>query len=77
MPGVFESYFCICGRLTVKGIKDRFEKLVKTDPIIGDPEIVRIDNTIRINDEAIVFGFGNVDTDIEHREPPLVIWKWK
>ena len=47
----------------------------KTDPIIGDSEIVRIDNTIRINDEAIVFVFGNVDTDIEHGKPPLVIWK--
>ena len=75
MPGVFESYFCICDRFAVKGIKDRFKKGVKTVPIIGDPEIIRIDNTFRINDEAIVLGFGNVDTDIEHRRPPLVVWK--
>ena len=75
MSGVFESYFCIFHRLTVKSIQDRFKKSVKTSPVIWNPEIVRIDCTIRINDEAIMFGFGNVDTDIEHRKPPLMMGK--
>ena len=69
-----KHYYSII-RKKQESTKDSFEKFVKTDTIIGDSEIVRIENTIRINDEAIVFGFGNVDTDIEHREPPLVIWE--
>ncbi len=34
MSGVFESYFCIFHRLTVKSIQDRFKKSVKTSPVI-------------------------------------------
>ena len=56
-------------------LQDGFKKFVEAIPVIGNREVVRVNNTIRINDEAVVLGLGNVDTDIEHKEPPLVMEK--
>ena len=75
MPGVFEAYFCILDRITIKDFQNSFQEFVESFTVVGDPEIIRVDNTIRINDLTVMLGFGNVDTDIEHRKPPLMMEK--
>ena len=75
MPGVFESYFCILDRIAIKGIQDGFQKFVEAIPVIGNREVVRVNNAVRVNDEAVMLGFGNINADIEHKGPPLVMEK--
>lgn len=47
-------------------------RVLKPSKSIGDREHIRKDSALRIHDKAVVLILGNVDTNINHSEPPEI-----